>query len=251
MELRTITDKNGRLCFSGRELFKAFGLHGDYNAWFKGLKEFGFTEGQHYTTVFRSSKHHGKDARKWRDHLITGIMADELCLLLPTDDAHRSREELLLLWYRWQFEPMSLYKRLLEISSECENFDNLQKDIPIRRRYGTQPSKEINSYADLVRAQKEALTITKIADDYGISGLKLNRILEDAGIQYRVYGTWRLHPDFADQDYVVKESHGYNDHEGAHQEGYRLKWTPKGRMLIYQIMKASGISPIMEEIHHE
>ena len=168
--------------------------------WFDGLKKYGFIEGQHYTTVIRAAKDHKQGFPAWNDHLITASMADELCLLISTEHAHESREELLSLWYRWHFDPMALIKRLLEISEESEAAGKLINEILGQMQFTPPDSR---SYADVISEQSEPLTITRIANDYGISGVKLNRILEEAGVQYRVYGTWRLHPDFADRGYKV------------------------------------------------
>jgi anti-repressor protein len=250
MELSILHDAQGRTCYSGREFFRFLGLHGDYNAWFEEMKKYGFSEGEHYTTVTRSARHHKKGRRTWKDHLITRPMADEICMVTATDEAHDARMELLAVWRAWQFEPVILYGRLTEMLEDSEVLDQLLMSISAQKDTASREAGERKSYSDLVREQKEPLTITQIANDFGLSAVMLNQILEDAGVQYRVYGTWRLRPDYADCGYVVKEAHGYHDNEGAHHERYRMKWTPAGRMFIYQMLKEAGIHPTMEVNEH-
>lgn len=250
MGLNVINDANGLPCFSGRELFQAFGLHGDYEAWIDSMKHYGFVEGEHFTAVMRPGVRCKHGEHQVKDHLITGPMSDELCLLLPTEEGHRSREDLLSMWYARRFEPEAVCERLAEMAEESEDACLLPNAM-MHYCNPSHDSKDRKTYADVVYEHHEPLTITRIAEDYGLSAVKLNRILEDAGVQYRVYGTWRLQPDFADCGFVVREAHGYSDHEGAHQEGYRLKWTQTGRLFIYQIMKKIGLKPIVEDDHDD
>ena len=73
--------------------------------------------------------------------------------------------------------------------------------------------------------------------------IKLNELLECLDVQYKAYGSWYLHPDYEGKGYVVKEAHGYNDRTGIHADAYRMKWTPKGRMMIYELLQKIGIKP--------
>ncbi len=106
--------------------------------------------------------------------------------------------------------------------------------------------KKKTTYADAVSTQKEPMTISRVARDYGLSAVRLNGILEKGKIQYRVNGTWRLYPDYLKLGLVAYETHGYHDHEGNHQEAYRMKWTQKGRLFIYEVLRKQGIHPIVE-----
>ena len=47
-------------------------------------------------------------------------------------------------------------------------------------------------YYDMVLKAKDALPITVIAKDYGLSGRKLNQLLHELGIQYKQSGVWLL-----------------------------------------------------------
>ena len=135
-----------------------------------------------------------------------------------------------------------IISRIAEFIQEPENElsqpqDNAGHEGAIRQE---------KTYPDIISEQTEPLTITQIAKDYDLSAVRLNEILESLKIQYRVYGTWRLESDYLDMELVVFEAHGYHDHEGNHQEAYRMKWTQKGRLFIYESLKKLGIRPIME-----
>ncbi|KYG30043.1 hypothetical protein AZF04_20070 [Alkalihalobacillus trypoxylicola] len=47
-------------------------------------------------------------------------------------------------------------------------------------------------YVDEILKSQNVLTITQIAKDYGMSGMALNRILKEEGVQYKLRGQWLL-----------------------------------------------------------
>jgi len=49
------------------------------------------------------------------------------------------------------------------------------------------------TYYDLVLSSTNAVPITMIAKDYGLSAIRLNQILHDLGVQYKLDGTWILY----------------------------------------------------------
>ena len=49
------------------------------------------------------------------------------------------------------------------------------------------------SYYDLILQNKDVVPITQIAKDYGMSGRKLNVLLQKLGVQYRYRKTWFLY----------------------------------------------------------
>ncbi|MHB1681212.1 MAG: phage antirepressor KilAC domain-containing protein [Bacilli bacterium] len=49
------------------------------------------------------------------------------------------------------------------------------------------------SYVDSILKSKNTVTITQIAKDYGLTGQKLNFILHEEGIQYKLNYQWLLY----------------------------------------------------------
>ena len=98
------------------------------------------------------------------------------------------------------------------------------------------------SYYDLILQSKSLLSVSKIAKDYGKSAIWLNRKLEEKKVQYCQGGIWLLYQKYAEKGYTQSTSHVIDD------EHSRLltKWTQKGRLFIYELLKGDGILPLIE-----
>ena len=99
------------------------------------------------------------------------------------------------------------------------------------------------SYYDLILQSKSLLSVSKIAKDYGKSAIWLNRKLEEKKVQYCQGGIWLLYQKYAEKGYTQSTSHVIDD------EHSRLltKWTQKGRLFIYELLKGDGILPLIEQ----
>lgn len=103
------------------------------------------------------------------------------------------------------------------------------------------------TYYDLVLRTKNAVNITTIAKDYGLSAVTLNKKLHDYGVQYKQGGTWLLYQQYADMGYTKTKTGVYTNKAGEEYASVHTQWTQKGRMFIYEILKEHGILPKMEE----
>ena len=76
-------------------------------------------------------------------------------------------------------------------------------------------------------------TTTEIAKELGIkSAAKLNKVLNDKGIQFKQNGTWVLYSDYSECGYVsIKQTVLENGHII-----YDRKWTQKGRKFLLDLL---------------
>lgn len=93
------------------------------------------------------------------------------------------------------------------------------------------------TYYDLVLQTKNAVNITTIAKDYGLSAITLNKKLHDYGVQYKQGGTWLLYQQHADKGYTKTKTGVYTNKAGEEYASVHTQWTQKGRMFIYEILK--------------
>ena len=107
------------------------------------------------------------------------------------------------------------------------------------------------AYYDKVLACPEALPITIIAKDYGWSARKMNLFLQEAGVQFRLGKTWVLYAAFAGKGYTKSETILYTDQCGDTHPYLFTKWTQKGRLMIYELMKAAGYEPKEDQVEEE
>lgn len=103
------------------------------------------------------------------------------------------------------------------------------------------------SYFDLVLSCPDAQPITIIAEDYGWSANKMNKFLHEQGVQYKIRKTWVLYSNHAGQGYTKTETVPYTDQNGNVHNATHTKWTQKGRLFIYDLMKAAGNLPLVEQ----
>lgn len=98
------------------------------------------------------------------------------------------------------------------------------------------------SYYDLVLQNKSLLSVTQIAKDYGKSPRWLNDKLHELGVQYKQSKTWFLYQNYADKGYTQSTTHVISDERNK----LFTKWTQKGRLFIYDLLKKEGILPMIE-----
>lgn len=103
------------------------------------------------------------------------------------------------------------------------------------------------SYFDLVLSCSDAQPITIIAKDYGWSAIKMNKFLHEQRVQYKIRKTWVLYSNHAGQGYTKTETVPYTDQIGIVHNATHTKWTQKGRLFIYDLMKAAGNLPLIEQ----
>ncbi|PAD85054.1 Rha family transcriptional regulator [Niallia circulans] len=99
------------------------------------------------------------------------------------------------------------------------------------------------TYYDEILKSKTAMTITQIAKDYGMSGKAMNQLLHKEKVQYKQSGQWLLYSNHQDKGYTKSDTH--LDKKGnAHMN---TKWTQKGRLFIYDLLKRKDVLPVMEQ----
>lgn len=104
------------------------------------------------------------------------------------------------------------------------------------------------SYYDVVLNCKDLVSVTEIAKDYGRSAKWLNEKLHELGIQFKQGGkTWLLYQKYAQKGYTSTKTQTYNGNDGEVHTKVHTYWTQKGRLFIYDKLKAENILPVMEK----
>lgn len=103
------------------------------------------------------------------------------------------------------------------------------------------------SYYDKILQSNATMTVTQIAQDYGMSAMRLNKELESMRIQHKVRGQWILFAQFLEGGYVHSRAVDIVRSDGRHDVKYNTEWTTKGRIFLYESLKAKGILPLIEQ----
>ena len=132
------------------------------------------------------------------------------------------------------------HKTTLMIENKRLEEENIQLAVE------NQELKNDKNYLDLIMRSKALLTISQIAQDYGMSGKALNKKLADMGIQYSINGQWILYAKYKDCGYVSSRSIDITRADGRPDVVLHTEWTQAGRKFLYEELKKDGIIPMLE-----
>ncbi|QPG52977.1 phage antirepressor [Heyndrickxia coagulans] len=183
-----------------------------------------------YSVILVSRKPEAKKFKRWVTHEV-----------LPSIHKHGlyAADELLA-------NPDLWIKALQELKAERAKNAKLSATISIQEQQISE-MKPKASYYDVVLNCKDAVAITTIAKDYGKSGRWLNEYLHDLGVQFRQGKIWLLYQKHAQHGYTVTKTHSYPGNDGTMHSKVHTYWTQKGRLFIYELLKAQGILPLIEQ----
>lgn len=102
-------------------------------------------------------------------------------------------------------------------------------------------------YTDIILQSKSLVTITQIAKDYGMSGSQMNNLLHRYGVQYKQSGQWLLYSKYHNNGFTHSETVTITHSDGRTGTVMNTKWTQKGRLFIYNLLKSYGILPVIEQ----
>lgn len=142
-------------------------------------------------------------------------------------------------------EPDFLIQLATELKEEQEKRRALESTVAVQSQQITELQPKA-SYYDVVLNSKDLLSIGKIAKDFGKSAVWLNKWLHEQGVQYKQGEIWLLYQKYAEQGYTSTKTQPYNGDDGTIHTKVHTYWTQKGRLFIYDLLKAHGILPLIE-----
>lgn len=102
------------------------------------------------------------------------------------------------------------------------------------------------SYLDTILSSTDTVTITQIAADYGMSARQLNKLLNELGVQHKVSGQWILYRKHMQHGYTKSQTSDIPKAGGGVKVVMNTKWSQKGRLFLYNLLKDEGYLPQME-----
>lgn len=102
-------------------------------------------------------------------------------------------------------------------------------------------------YMDRILKNKGLVSITQIAKDYGMTGQEMNKLLHDLKVQYKQSGQWLLYKEHQGKGYTHSETIDIVRSNGSPDIKMNTKWTQKGRLFLYDLLKENGILPDIEK----
>ena len=102
------------------------------------------------------------------------------------------------------------------------------------------------NYVDAILNNKGLVTITQISKDYGMSGQAMNDLLHEHKVQFKQSGQWLLYEPHQAKGYTHSNTIPIEHKDGTKDVTMQTKWTQKGRLFIYDLLKSNGILPVIE-----
>jgi|GEM_PF-237070 len=142
-------------------------------------------------------------------------------------------------------DPVERAKRWIEEETEREQLTDQNKVLLIEKEHNKKPL----SYYNKILNSSALMSITQIAKDYGMTGHRMNTLLHDLGVQYKQSGVWLLYSQY--QELGWTQSTTYVANEGFPNEtvNFLTKWTQKGRLALYKLLKENNIVPMVEKVN--
>ena len=103
------------------------------------------------------------------------------------------------------------------------------------------------SYVDNILQCKETINVTQIAQDYGMSAKAFNMLLRNLKIQHKVGQVWIVYGKYLAKGYVQSETFTYDKANGTQGVRTFTKWSQRGRLFLYNTLKAHNIIPLIEQ----
>lgn len=243
-ELIKIQTKNDQQLVSARDLHKAlevktrFSLCAEQNfKMFEGGIDY---EGVVVTTPYNQA--HPDKLQKLQDYYVTVDMAKELCMMSKAPKGKEVRKYFIQVEKNWN-SPDMIMQRALEIANaRVQKLQMQNKNLTLQ----LEESNKKASYLDIILGTPDALAITQIAADYGMSAVAFNKLLQTVGIQHKVNGQWVLYKAFMGKGYIQSKSFTFKDKKGNEHSRLSTYWIQKGRKLIYDVLKENGTLPLIE-----
>lgn len=190
-----------------------------------------------YSLVLGSRKPEAKEFKRWITHEVIpsirkhGMYATEELLANPD----------LAIQVFQQLKEEREARKLAESKAMV-----LQEENAAQKQQIAEYQPKITYYDEVLKC-RDAVPTSIIAKDYGWSATRLNKFLEENGVQYKLRGTWLLKQKYAGFGYTKSETFPFKGTAGNMHAAINTKWTQKGRLFIYELMKKNGNLPLIEQ----
>ncbi len=240
-ELLKINYDNDRITLSARELHEFLEIGTEFAKWMQRMCEYGFAENQDYRLFVKNDDK--SKGRPSTDYEITLDMAKEIAMIQRNEKGKQARQYFIEVEKQWN-SPEYIMNRALEYSRKQIEQLKLSNKIKDQQIAELKPRAD---YTDRILSNDSLVNINQIAKDYGMSARAFNKKLFQLGVQYKQGEQWLLYSKYQNKGYTSSETIEIpNTKDGTSFVRMRTKWTQKGRLFLYELLKNNDILPTIE-----
>lgn len=242
-ELIHIDFKDDSAVVSARELHRSLEVKTRFSQWVEQNFKM-FKENEDFSSVVTTTQQNQYGGtKKLQDYAVTIRMAEHLAMMSKTSKGHEVREYFIQVEKDFNSPEKIMARALLMADKKIKLLENQNENLLIELEEATKNA----DYLDLILQTKDSLTITQIAQDYGMSARKMNQLLKQERIQRIVNGQWVLYAKYIGKGYISSRTFDYVGKDGKTHSNVSTVWTQLGRRFLYDKLKAIDILPIIEQ----
>lgn len=194
--------------------------------------------------IFGESTYTNERGREYPCYTFGKKGAMQLALKYDAKTRYRVIEHIERLENKQQL-PGTYKEALIKLVEQVEENEQLET----QNKMLTQQNKELKpkaDYTDTILKNKGLVTIGQIAKDYGMSAQKMNKLLHNLKVQFKQSNQWLLYSNYHDKGYTHSKTVDITKRDGSKDIKMQTKWTQKGRLFIYELLKNNEILPLIE-----
>lgn len=241
-ELINVTNQNGELLVSARELHEALGIKTKFNDWFNRMLQYGFDENVDYIAITQKRVTAQGNEISFTDYIITIDMAKEICMIQRTDLGRKYRKYFIECEKKLKQLQTPSYmiddpiERAMAWIEEQKQKKLLQQQNQKQQLLLEEQQPKVEFYDD-VAGSKDAVAMKEVAKVLGIKGMgrnKLFKFLRDRKILDRNNMPYQ---EYVDRGYFRVIEQRYNTNNGDIKITFTTLVYNKGIEYIRKLLK--------------
>ncbi|MFK4897356.1 phage antirepressor [Lactococcus petauri] len=132
---------------------------------------------------------------------------------------------------------------LLQTGNQIKQLESEKEVMQVELAEATEKTR----YLDLILDSPDELIVKQIAQDYGMSAVKFNQILNKLRIQYKQNNQWLLYSRYQGKGYIRSRTFNYIGNDNKQHTRINTCWTQKGQEFLYRKLKKAGYLPVVEQ----
>lgn len=141
--------------------------------------------------------------------------------------------------------PQTYAEALRALADKAEEAERLSGEVLALSEKVEEMSPKV-SYYETILNNPNTVLVTQIAQDYGMSAKRFNKLLHELGVQHKVGDQWILYSKYQGKKYVHSKTITYQKMDGSYATKLNTEWSQVGRLFLYDLLKQNGILPQIE-----